>query len=66
MSAANGLQAWKLLEDPTNHIDIVLTEEDMPVLSGSDLLCMIMNHKILKNIPVISKFHTLAFQNCFN
>ncbi|XWS74224.1 hypothetical protein CRYUN_Cryun02cG0197500 [Craigia yunnanensis] len=52
-AVANGLQAWKVLEDLTNHIDIVLTEEDMPVLSGSDLLCKIMNHRTLKNIPVI-------------
>ncbi|KAE8734449.1 Pseudo-response regulator 7, putative isoform 4 [Hibiscus syriacus] len=53
MAVANGLRAWRVLEDPTNHIDIVLSEEDMPVLSGSDLLCMIMSHKTLKNIPVI-------------
>ncbi|XP_022730609.1 two-component response regulator-like APRR3 [Durio zibethinus] len=53
MAVSNGLQAWKVLEDLTNHIDIVLTEENMPVLSGIDLLCKIMNHKTLKNIPVI-------------
>ncbi|XVF46420.1 hypothetical protein PTKIN_Ptkin03bG0025200 [Pterospermum kingtungense] len=53
MAVANGLQAWNVLEDMNNHIDIVLTEEAMPVLSGSDLLCKIMNHKTLKNIPVI-------------
>ncbi|TYI80707.1 hypothetical protein E1A91_D05G106800v1 [Gossypium mustelinum] len=62
VAVANGLQAWKLLEDPTNHIDIVLTEEDMPVLSGSDLLCMIMNHKMLKNIPVIM----MSSHDCIN
>ncbi|XVE59152.1 hypothetical protein DITRI_Ditri05aG0022600 [Diplodiscus trichospermus] len=52
-AVANGLQAWEILVDPTNHFDIVLTEEAMPVLSGSDLLCKIMNHRTLKNIPVI-------------
>ncbi|KAB2081013.1 hypothetical protein ES319_A05G104000v1 [Gossypium barbadense] len=62
VAVANGLQAWKLLEDPTNHIDIVLTEEDMPVLSGSDLLCMIMNHKMLKNVPVIM----MSSHDCIN
>ncbi|KAA3489583.1 two-component response regulator-like APRR3 [Gossypium australe] len=62
VAVANGLLAWKLLEDPTNHIDIVLTEEDMPVLSGSDLLCMIMNHKMLKNIPVIM----MSSHDCIN
>ncbi|KAI9154500.1 hypothetical protein LWI28_027172 [Acer negundo] len=51
--AANGLQAWKILEDLTNHIDIVLTEVVMPCLSGIGLLCKIMSHKTRKNVPVI-------------
>ncbi|XP_052174957.1 two-component response regulator-like APRR3 [Diospyros lotus] len=53
MEAANGLQAWKILEDLTNHIDLVLTEVVMPVLSGIGLLSKIMSHKTRKNIPVI-------------
>ncbi|XP_044497710.1 two-component response regulator-like APRR7 isoform X2 [Mangifera indica] len=51
--AVNGLQAWKILEDITNHIDIVLTEVVMPCLSGIGLLCKIMSHKTRKNVPVI-------------
>ncbi|XP_044480027.1 two-component response regulator-like PRR37, partial [Mangifera indica] len=50
---ANGLQAWKILEDLSNQIDIVLTEVVMPILSGIGLLCKIMMHKTRKNIPVI-------------
>ncbi|KAH6762400.1 hypothetical protein C2S52_019833 [Perilla frutescens var. hirtella] len=53
LDAANGLQAWKILEDLTNHIDIVLTEVVMPCLSGVGLLFKIMSHKTRKNIPVI-------------
>ncbi|KAL0309779.1 UNVERIFIED_CONTAM: Two-component response regulator-like APRR7 [Sesamum radiatum] len=53
LEAANGLQAWKVLEDLTNHVDIVLTEVVMPVISGIGLLCKIMSHKTRKNIPVI-------------
>ncbi|XP_010253458.1 PREDICTED: two-component response regulator-like PRR37 [Nelumbo nucifera] len=53
ITAANGLQAWKILEDLTNHIDLVLTEVVMPCLSGIGLLCKIMSHKTCKNIPVI-------------
>lgn len=30
----------------------------MPILSGIGLLCKIMSHKTLKNIPVISKWRT--------
>ncbi|XWS56485.1 hypothetical protein CRYUN_Cryun09bG0089400 [Craigia yunnanensis] len=52
-AVSNGLQAWKILEDLTNHIDLVLTEVVMPCLSGIGLLCKIMNHKTCNNIPVI-------------
>ncbi|KAL8149861.1 hypothetical protein AgCh_006759 [Apium graveolens] len=51
--AANGLQAWGILEDLTNHIDVVLTEVAMPCLSGIALLCKIMSHKTRKTVPVI-------------
>lgn len=52
-AVSNGLQAWKVLEDPGNHIDLVLTEIAMPFVTGIGLLCKIMSHKTLKNIPVI-------------
>lgn len=57
-AVSNGLQAWKILVDPESHIDLVLTEVAMPVLSGIGLLCKIMSHQSLKNIPVISKGHS--------
>ncbi|XP_014491912.1 two-component response regulator-like APRR7 isoform X2 [Vigna radiata var. radiata] len=53
IEAANGLQAWKILEDLTNHIDLILTEVAMPGLSGIGLLYKIMGHKTRKNIPVV-------------
>ncbi|CAL5211334.1 unnamed protein product [Lathyrus oleraceus] len=52
-AVSNGLQAWKALEDPGNRIDLVLTEVAMPFVSGIGLLCKIMSHIALKNIPVI-------------
>ncbi|KAJ6720338.1 TWO-COMPONENT RESPONSE REGULATOR [Salix viminalis] len=52
-AVANGLQAWKLLQDLTNHIYLVLTEVAMPCLSGIGLLSNIMSHKTCRNIPVI-------------
>lgn len=56
IEATNGLQAWKILEDLTNQVDLVLTEVVMPCLSGVGLLCKIMSHRTRKNVPVISKF----------
>uniref|UniRef100_A0A7N1A746 Uncharacterized protein n=1 Tax=Kalanchoe fedtschenkoi TaxID=63787 RepID=A0A7N1A746_KALFE len=53
MAVANGLQAWKVLEDRGNHIDIVLTEVVLPFLTGLGLLRKIMNHETRKNLPVI-------------
>ncbi|XP_010558289.2 PREDICTED: two-component response regulator-like APRR7 [Tarenaya hassleriana] len=53
VEAANGIQAWKILENLNNHIDIVLTEVVMPYLSGIGLLSKILSHKTRRNIPVI-------------
>ncbi|URE30827.1 Two-component response regulator-like PRR73 [Musa troglodytarum] len=50
---ANGLQAWKILQDLPNRIDLVITEVTMPGLTGIGLLSKIMSHKTCKNIPVI-------------
>lgn len=55
MEASNGLQAWKILEDIENRIDLVLTEVVMPCVSGIALLFKIMSHKSRKNVPVVSK-----------
>ncbi|KAL6145882.1 hypothetical protein ACLB2K_056566 [Fragaria x ananassa] len=53
IEAANGIQAWKVLEDLTNHVDLILTEVVMPCVSGIGLLSKIMSHKSRKNVPVI-------------
>ncbi|XWS66956.1 hypothetical protein CRYUN_Cryun05aG0244700 [Craigia yunnanensis] len=53
IEAASGLQAWKILEDLTNHIDLVLAEVGVPSLSGMVLLSKIMSHKTRKIVPVI-------------
>lgn len=55
---SNGLEAWKILENLPNNVDLVLTEVVMPGLTGIGLLCKIMNHKTFKNIPVISEYYS--------
>ncbi|XP_077232958.1 two-component response regulator-like PRR37 [Tasmannia lanceolata] len=52
-AVANGVEAWKILEDLSNRIDLILTEVVMPYLSGIGLLYKIMSHKTCNNIPVI-------------
>ncbi|XP_047325078.1 two-component response regulator-like PRR37 [Impatiens glandulifera] len=53
VAGSDGLEAWNILTDLTNHIDLVLTEISMPNLSGIGLLSKIMNHKNFKDLPVI-------------
>ncbi|XP_039063976.1 two-component response regulator-like APRR7 isoform X2 [Hibiscus syriacus] len=53
IETANVLQAWKILEDLTNHIDLILAEVGIPSLSGLVLLSKIMSHKTRKNVRVI-------------
>nr|BAE72699.1 pseudo-response regulator 95 homologue [Lemna aequinoctialis] len=52
-SASDGLEAWKTLKESPNNIDLVLTEVELPNVSGYALLSMMMEHDSCKSIPVI-------------
>ncbi|XP_078173502.1 two-component response regulator-like PRR95 isoform X2 [Carex rostrata] len=52
-AVADGMKAWDTLKEKSNNIDLVLTEVELPFMSGFGLLTMIMEHNIFKNIPVI-------------
>ncbi|OIT04716.1 PREDICTED: two-component response regulator-like APRR9 [Nicotiana attenuata] len=52
-AVADGLKAWELLKGRPHNIDLILTEVDLPSVSGYALLSLIMEHEICKNIPVI-------------
>ncbi|CAN0911303.1 Two-component response regulator-like APRR5 [Linum grandiflorum] len=54
VAASNGLKAWEILKERAHDIDLILTEVDLPSISGYALLTLIMEHEICKNIPVIS------------
>lgn len=49
----DGLKAWEMLKGRPENVDLILTEVDLPSISGYALLTLIMEHKICKNIPVI-------------
>ncbi|XP_073045119.1 two-component response regulator-like APRR5 [Primulina eburnea] len=52
-SVADGLKAWEVLKERSHNIDLILTEVDLPSISGYALLTLIMEHHLCKNIPVI-------------
>ncbi|KAK7338156.1 hypothetical protein VNO77_18756 [Canavalia gladiata] len=49
----DGLKAWETLNNKAADIDLILTEVDLPSISGFSLLTLIMEHDSCKNIPVI-------------
>lgn len=51
LSVSDGVKAWEAITGC--HVDLVLTEVELPSLSGFGLLTMIMEHETCKNIPVI-------------
>lgn len=52
-AVSDGLKAWELLKGRPHNIDLILTEVDLPSISGYALLTLIMEHDICKNIPLI-------------
>ncbi|KAJ0238090.1 Two-component response regulator-like APRR5 [Hirschfeldia incana] len=52
-AVADGLKAWEMLKGNPQSVDLILTEVDLPSISGYALLTLIMEHDTCKNIPVI-------------
>ncbi|XP_006347516.1 two-component response regulator-like APRR5 [Solanum tuberosum] len=52
-AVSDGLKAWELLKGRPHNVDLILTEVDLPSISGYAFLSLIMEHDICKNIPVI-------------
>lgn len=52
-AVSDGLKAWELLKGRPHNVDLILTEVDLPSISGFALLTLIMEHEVCKNIPVI-------------
>ncbi|KAI0530567.1 hypothetical protein KFK09_000111 [Dendrobium nobile] len=51
--ASDGLKAWETLSEKDHNIDLVLTEVELPKLSGVVLLTMMMEQVSCNHIPVI-------------
>ncbi|MFS7961629.1 putative response regulator and transcription factor RR-A-type family [Helianthus anomalus] len=52
-AVSDGLKAWEVLKGRSHSIDLILTEVELPSISGFALLTLIMEHQVCKNIPVI-------------
>ncbi|KAK9758126.1 hypothetical protein RND81_01G208900 [Saponaria officinalis] len=52
-AVADGLEAWEMLTRWHNSVDLILTELDLPSISGFALLTLITEHENCKNIPVV-------------
>ncbi|KAL9240594.1 hypothetical protein vseg_014794 [Gypsophila vaccaria] len=61
-TAPDGLKAWEVLKARPHNIDLIVTEMELPSISGYALLTLIMEHEICKNIPVImmSKYDSVS------
>lgn len=51
--AANGRDAWKLLQDENIVIDFIICDYNMPYMSGTELLGLIRATKKLRDIPFL-------------
>lgn len=51
--ATNGQEAWDVVNNPANKIDIVLTDRMMPIMDGIELTKKIKANDKFKRIPVI-------------
>ncbi|KAG4950845.1 hypothetical protein JHK85_044712 [Glycine max] len=54
IAVPDGLKAWETLKKKAPELDLILTEVELPAISGFALLSLIMEHDICKSIPVIS------------
>lgn len=54
VSVSDGLRAWETIKVKHSKIDLILTEAELPSISGFALLSLVMEHDICKHIPVIS------------
>ncbi|KAK1366388.1 Pseudo-response regulator 9 [Heracleum sosnowskyi] len=52
-SASDGLKAWEILNRRSHNIDLILTEVEVPSISGFSLLSLVAVHEVCRNIPVI-------------
>lgn len=51
--AANGRDAWNMLQDDKLTVDFIISDYNMPYLSGTDLLNLIRGNQKMRDIPFL-------------
>lgn len=53
IEASDGIDALRKLRDPDNKIDFIITDWNMPNMSGLELTLAIRNDPALKDLPIL-------------
>lgn len=51
MEACDGKQAWEMILNAEAPFDVIVSDWNMPMISGFELLGMVRNHPEFKNLP---------------
>jgi len=51
--ASDGVEAWEILNDPNNKIELIISDWNMPNCSGLDLLKRVRADGRLKHLPFV-------------
>jgi two-component system chemotaxis response regulator CheY len=66
LGASNGNEAYKILTDNADKVNVVLTDYNMPDLSGFDLLKKIKGNPAISDVPVIFLTTELSYDKMKN
>ncbi len=63
IEAENGFEAWSILENSPESIDLVLLDRMLPRLDGIQILSRMKDHPVLEHVPVILQTAKVAKQD---
>ena len=61
--ATDGVEAWEMLEQSPDGVDVVLLDRSMPRMGGIELLSKMKSHRRLRMVPVIMQTSSIATED---